>query len=184
MTATEMVDERGEAAAPVALPRKPEVRAAATVGLVSVLLGALGGIAWGLMAPAQQLVVVTADRGVPLTGESSHEFDSLAMFLCIGGVVGAISAILAWQWRTRRGPILFAGVLIGTAVGGVVMWPIGEWTARLRHPLPHNPQVHQIVSMAPSIGSDTAFYAAPFVAALVIAGLAMLSSRDDLGAEA
>lgn len=160
-----------------------ERRAAVIVAFGSLGLSLVGALVWGLVAPGQQVVAVGDGRGIPLTNESSHEFDALGIFLCIGGVVGAVAALAAWQWQRRRGPVLALAVLAGTAVGGPVSVFFGEWIAGLRHPKPANPAPRQLLTVAPTLGSDMAFYAAPFAAALILAGLALLASRDDLGAE-
>jgi hypothetical protein len=164
-----------------AAERRAETRAAARVVVAAVALAALCGAAWGFLAPAQQLLVIEPDRGVPLTGESYHRFDALALFVCAGVLVGAVTALSAWQWRRMRGPVLFVGVFVGAAVGNVAMWLIGEWVARLHHPRPAHAPLHAIVDLAPTVGSDAGLYAAPFTASVVMAALVLLSPRDDLG---
>jgi hypothetical protein len=161
--------------------RRDQTRAALWALLGVVLLGVLGGVVWGLIAPAEQFLVVSPGRGLPLTDESDHEFDALAIFLCLGGIVGAVSIVAAWQWRRLRGPILFAGTLAGTVVGGAAMWLVGEQVARWRHPRQHNPPLHHVVTLAPAVGSGAALWAALFAAAVVLAVLVILSPSDDLG---
>jgi hypothetical protein len=160
--------------------RRPEIRAGLWALLVVVGLGLLGGVVWGLLAPAETVVI--SQRGsLLLTGESGHQFDAIAIFLCFAGVLGAVAAIGAWQWRRMRGPILFAGMLIGAAVGGAAMWLVGDQVARWRHPKAIDPHLYQVVSAAPTMSSDAALFAAPFVAAFMLAVLVILSPSDDLG---
>jgi hypothetical protein len=161
--------------------RAEETRAAMWALLGAVLLGALAGVAWGLLAPAEHLIVLAPGRGLPLTDESDHEFDALAIFVCLSGVAGVVSALAAWQWRRMRGPILAASTLIGTAVGGAAAKLIGEQLARWRYPHHHNPPLHTVVALAPAVGSDAALFAAPFLAAVMLTVLVILSPRDDLG---
>jgi Protein of unknown function (DUF2567) len=168
-----------------AAPRAPirtEVRTAARVVLAAVVLGALGGIVWALLAPPEQAIVVASDRAAPVTGESSHEFDALAIFACISTVVAVVTAIAAWQLVRPRGPILLGGILLGTATGAVTMAVVGEGVARVRYPSVDSPQVDQIISLAPSIGTMLVLILAPMVASLCVLVMATFSPHDDLGA--
>lgn len=162
--------------------RRAEIRTAARVVLVGIGSGVLGGILWGLIAPAQQVLVVATDRGAPLTGESAHEFDAVAIFACISAVVGLLLAVGAWRLARSRGPILYAGILIGSAVGAVTMAVVGEGVARLRHPHVSNPQIHDVVALAPGLGTVMVLIVAPLVASLVVLLMSALDKRDDLGA--
>lgn len=178
MTATDTAPTE----APAPSRGNDELRAAAWVVGAAVALSVLGGLAWGLLAPAQDFLVVSADSGASLTGESSHRFDALAIFLCIGGVVGVLTAVAGWLRRRMRGPMLYAGMLVGTAIGAAVMQLLGEWVAKHRYPRSISPQLHQVIAIAPTVGSAAALYAAPFVMSLVVLVFALLSPRDDLGA--
>jgi hypothetical protein len=162
-------------------PRR-DVRSAVAVGALSVLLSIVGALAWGLAAPGYQYSVVDSDHGIELTGESGHVFDGVGLFLCIAAMVGASAVIAAWQWRSRRGPILFAGTLIGTAVGGEVMLQLGNAVARLHHARPARPAAHTVITLPARLDVDSLVWAPTFIAALAIVVLALLSSRDDLGA--
>jgi len=159
-------------------------RAAARVVLAAVVLGLLGALLWGLLAPGEQFVVVGDDRGVPLTGESMHVFDAVAIFVLITGVTGLLTAVGAWRLARPRGPILFGGVLLGTVVATLTTAVFGEAVARLRFPRPDSLELHQIVTVAPGIGTVVALGVAPVVASAAILVLAAIDPRDDLGAPA
>ncbi|MBD0322066.1 MAG: DUF2567 domain-containing protein [Aldersonia sp.] len=163
---------------------RTEVRHAARVVLAGVGLGVLGGIGWAFLAPTQQVLVVAADRGAPLTGESMHEFDSVAIFACISAIVGLLLAVGAWRMTRARGPILFAGILLGSAVGAATMAVVGEGVARLRHPRVDAPQVHDVVALAPGIGTMLVLIVAPLLASSSVLVMATLNSHDDLGTPA
>lgn len=159
-------------------------RSAARVVLVAVGLGVVGAVLWGLLAPGEQLVVVGDDRGVPLTGESAHVFDAVAIFVLITGVTALLTAVGAWRLARSRGPVLFAGVLLGSIVGTLTTAVFGEGVARLRFPRPDTLELHQIVTVAPGMGTILAFLVAPLVASAAVLVLASIDPRDDLGAPA
>ncbi|MFI9510897.1 DUF2567 domain-containing protein [Nocardia sp. NPDC052566] len=166
-----------------------ETRAAALVGAVVLLVSALGGVVWGLLAPGQQFLVVEpsgqCDKdalcGALLIGESAHRFDAVAIFLCLGAVIGVLCAAAAWRRRAMRGPALQLALLIASGVGAAVMWQVGDQVARWHHPKPTTPPVGQIVTIAPELDTWLALLLQPLVASLVVLFLAALSASEDLG---
>ncbi|WP_245547959.1 DUF2567 domain-containing protein [Nocardia pneumoniae] len=160
---------------------RSEVRAAAAVAVAVVAASAIGGIGWGLLAPTERLLVVEPGRGVALTGESAHQFDALAMFVLAGAVLGLLSAIAAWRWRSARGPLLQIGLLIGSGVGAAVMARVGEQVAEWLHPRPHDPPVGQIIALPIEVGSALALIVQPLIASFVLLFLAALNTSEDLG---
>jgi hypothetical protein len=158
-----------------------ELRAAVVIVIAVLLLSVLSGVVWGWLAPTEQLLVTQPGRGATLTGESVHQFDAMAIFVCIGAVTGLLSAVGAWRWRAMRGPILQAGLLIGSVVGAIAMSRLGEQVAKWHHPRPHDPPVGQIVVLPTAVGSWLALIVQPLVAALVVLLLAALYPSDDLG---
>jgi hypothetical protein len=158
-----------------------ELRAAVVIVIAVLLLSVLSGVVWGWLAPTEQLLVTQPGRGATLTGESVHQFDAMAIFVCIGAVTGLLSAVGAWRWRAMRGPIMQAGLLIGSVVGAIAMSRLGEQVAKWHHPRPHNPPIGQIVVLPTAVGSWLALIVQPLVAALVVLLLAALYPSDDLG---
>ncbi|MGQ4599877.1 DUF2567 domain-containing protein [Nocardia sp. R6R-6] len=167
--------------APLPGGMRREVRAAALVAVAVVAASALGGAGWGLLAPTERLLVVEAGRGVGLTGESTHQFDALALFVLGGAVLGLLSATAAWRWCSVRGPLLQIGLLIGSGAGAVVMARVGELVAESRHPIPHDPPVGQIIALPVEVGTALALIVQPLIASLVLLFLAALNTSDDLG---
>ncbi|MCX5046041.1 DUF2567 domain-containing protein [Aldersonia sp. NBC_00410] len=161
---------------------RAEVRTAARVVLGAVVLGAVGGIVWGLLAPPIQAIVVTAGRAAPVTGESDHEFDAVAIFACVSAVVAVLTAVGAWRLARPRGPVLYGGILLGSVTGAATMAVIGEGVARLRHPHVQAPQVDELIALAPGIGTAMVLIVAPMIASLAILVLAIFNPRDDLDA--
>lgn len=156
-------------------------RGAAVVALLVVLASALVGVLWGLLAPTEQLFVVEQGRGAVLTGESTHQFDAVAMFVCLGAVTGLLAAIAAWRWRAMRGPLLQLGLLAGSILGAMVMAKLGEQVAAWAHPRPHNPPIGQIVELPSELGTWLALIVQPLVASLIVLFAAALSPTEDLG---
>ncbi|WP_237669321.1 hypothetical protein [Rhodococcus sp. BS-15] len=74
-------------------PRSSTGRVLSVVVGISVAVSALGGMLWGFLAPAQQLLVVAQDRGAALTGESLHRFDGLALFSFVSLALGLVLPI-------------------------------------------------------------------------------------------
>ncbi|KIA64949.1 DUF2567 domain-containing protein [Nocardia vulneris] len=164
---------------PTAAPH--EVRGAAVLTLLVVLASALVGVLWGVVAPTEQLFVVEQGRGAVLTGESAHQFDAVAMFVCFGAVTGLLTAIAAWRRRALRGPLLQLGLLVGSLIGAVVMAQLGEQVAAWAHPRPHDPPIGQIVELPSEMGSWLALIVQPLVASLIVLFCAALSPSEDLG---
>ncbi|WP_157392843.1 DUF2567 domain-containing protein [Nocardia terrae] len=160
---------------------KREVRAAAVVVAAIAAVGALAGVAWAFLAPAEQFLVVEPDRGSALTGESMHRFDALAIFVLIGVVAGVLTAAGSWRRRRVRGPILLTGILIGSLAGAFLTKVVGEAVAEQLHTRPKHPAVHTIVEFAPSVEGWAALIAQPLAAAVVVLLLTALSTSDDLG---
>ncbi|WP_194852963.1 DUF2567 domain-containing protein [Nocardia sp. SYP-A9097] len=157
-----------------------EARAAAVVFAAIAAVSALGGVLWAFLAPAERLLVVDADRGAALTGESTHRFDAVAIFVLIGLVVAVLSTVAAWRWRSVRGPVLLLGLLAGSALGSSVMRWVGEAIAEQRHSRPAHPAVHAIIEFAPTVEGWPALLVQPLVAVLVVLIMAAVSTSDDL----
>ncbi|MFI7003219.1 DUF2567 domain-containing protein [Nocardia sp. NPDC050175] len=158
-----------------------EVRAAVVIAVAVIVVSALAGAGWGLLAPTEQLFVVEPGRGAVLTGESGHQFDAVAMFVCFAAVVGVLSAVAAWRWRGVRGPLLQIGLLVGSLIGALVMARLGEQVAEWYHPRPHDPPVGQIVELPTEVGPWVALVVQPLLASLLVLFFAALNSSEDLG---
>ncbi|MFF3570348.1 DUF2567 domain-containing protein [Nocardia jiangxiensis] len=178
--------------------RRREVRAALAVVLAVLLVSAIGGVVWAVLAPTERVVVVQPGRGAALTGESGHRFDAMALFVCVAMVVGVLTAAAVWRLRRVRGPIMQCALLFASLVGAELMSWFGELVARWMHPHSSNPPLHTIVAMPPpvdgwrnlvdhwihsdlSAGAWTVVLVQPLFAALVILLVAALSTSEDLG---
>lgn len=164
-----------------------ELWAAALIAVGVVLINVLGGVVWAFLAPTEQFLVTKARagsvpaKGAALTGESVHQFDALAIFVCIGAVLGVLAAVGVWRWRAVRGPLLQLGLLVGSVAGAYLMAKVGEQVMRWQHPNPYDPPLGQIVQLPVHVGSWLALIVQPLLASLVVLFLAALSVKEDLG---
>ncbi|WP_051024516.1 DUF2567 domain-containing protein [Nocardia aobensis] len=169
---------RGAAAAS---PAPRELRAALWIVAAVLVVSIIGGGVWAMLAPTEKVFVVEPGSGMALTGESAHRFDAVAIFACVGLVTGLLSAAAVWRRRAIRGPIMLVSLLIGSLAGAWVMSWFGEQVARWIHPRSHNPPVHTVVELAPTVEGWTALLLQPLVAGLVVLLLSALSTSEDLG---
>ncbi|MCP2280655.1 DUF2567 domain-containing protein [Nocardia amikacinitolerans] len=160
---------------------RTEAGAALLVSAAVVVCSVLVGVLWGFLAPTEQLLVTEPGRGAPLTGESTHQFDAVALFVCAGGVTGLLTAVAAWRLRTVRGPLLQLGLVSGSLLGAYSMALVGETVAELLHPRPDDPPVGQIIELPTQVGTALALVVQPLVASLVLLFLAALNPSEDLG---
>ncbi|RRQ27647.1 DUF2567 domain-containing protein [Rhodococcus sp. Eu-32] len=156
------------------------VRTSLVAVVASVVVGALAGLLWSILAPTEQFVVVVPGQGAALTGESLHRFDSLALFGCISFVCGVLLPVAFWTRKAARGPVLFLAMLAGAVLGALAMLGVGVWVAGLLHARPQDPAVGSVVEVAPGIGSLLALVIQPLVTSLVVVLLAAMNPHDNL----
>jgi hypothetical protein len=145
-----------------------------------VIVSALAGAVWGVLAPTEHLMVVEENRGILLTGESAHRFDALALFVCMSIALGAVTAVGSWIVTAVRGPATTIALVASSLVGAVVAAGVGLGVGRLLHPHAVSPPVGDVISFAPGLSTPVAVLVQPFVVALVVVVLASLSRSDDL----
>jgi MFS family permease len=184
----------------VAPPRISRRRAVAITVAGLTVSGALIGALWAWLAPPIHGVVALTKRGERvkafLGNEADHFF--VAAFLLVGvlGALAVIAAVLLWQWRAHRGPVMLATVTIGSAAAAAAAAGIGAVLVHWRYgaidiagaPVSPEHRVHYVVE-APAVffGHSSLQIAATILlpaaaAALVYALMAVSTHRDDLGA--
>ena len=98
-------------------PRISRRRAAVIVVVGLAVAGALVGALWAWLAPPIHGVVALTKSGervkAYLGNEADHFF--IAAFLLVGllVLVAVVAAVLLWQWRAHRGPVLVAALAVG-----------------------------------------------------------------------
>lgn len=184
----------------VAAPRVSRVRAGVSVVVALAVGGAAVGVLWSWLAPPIRGVVALTRGGDRARAYLGNEADNffLAGFLIVGfvAVLAVVAAVLLWQWRTHRGPVLVAALAVGSAAAAGAAATVGALLVRWRYgvidvdaaPVSAERRVHYVTEAPPvffghsplQIAVTLVFPAA--IAALVYALIAVSTSRDDLGA--
>jgi len=184
----------------VAPPRVSRGRAALVVVVALAVAGALIGALWAWLAPPILGVVALTRDGERIRAYLGNEADHffISAFLAVGmlGVLAVVAAVLVWQWRAHRGPMMLVALTIGSAAAAGAAAGVGALLVRWRYgtidvaeaPISPEHRVHYVVE-APAVffGHSPLQIAASVlfpvaVAALVYALLAVSTARDDLGA--
>ncbi|CAA0092244.1 putative protein [Mycolicibacterium vanbaalenii] len=181
-------------------PGVSRAQAAVTVVVGAAVMGALVGALWAWLAPPIHGVVALTRSGERITAslgsESDHWFTSAFMFVGMLGVVAVVGAVLSWQWRAHRGPVMAAALTVGGVAAAAVAAGVGASLARLRYgtvdvagaPVSEESRVHYVVE-APAVffGHSPLQIAATVLLPAAVAALVYLLAvtatvRDDLGA--
>src|SRR4051812_3210155 len=118
-------------------PRTSLGRAAATVVVGLALAGVLLGAVWAWIAPPVRGIVALTKSGDRITtylgDESDHLF--LGALIMTGLLVwlAFVSAVLVWQWRAHRGPVMVGALAIGSLVAAGVAAGVGAALALWRY---------------------------------------------------
>jgi hypothetical protein len=181
-------------------PRVSRGRAAVTVVAGLALTGAVIGALWAWLAPSIHGVVALTKSGERVRAHLGNEADHffVAAFLEIGMlcVMAVVAAVLVWQWRAHRGPLMVAALGLGSAAAAGVAAGVGAVLVHWRYgtidvdsaPVSPEHRVHYVIEAPPVffghspllIALTILFPAA--IAALVYALIAVSIPRDDLGA--
>ena len=183
----------------VAPPRISRERAAATVVIGLAAAGALTGALWAWIAPPIQGVIALTKSGDRVHAALGNETDNffVSAFLLVGMVVvlAVVTAVLVWQWRPHRGPVLCAALAIGSAAAAGAAAGVGALIVRARYdvidiaaaPISPEHRVQYVTEAPPVFFAHTGWLIAASIlfpaamAALVYALTAVSTSRDDLG---
>lgn len=181
-------------------PRTSRGRAAVIVMAALALTGAAIGALWAWLAPPVHGVVALTKDGervrAHLGAEADHFF--VAAFLLIGMLcaMAVIGAVLVWQWRAHRGPVMVAALAVGAAGAAGVTAGVGAALVHWRYgsidvgaaPISPDHRVHYVIEAppvffghSPMLIAVTLLFPAA-IAALVYALIAVSIARDDLGA--
>ena len=96
------------------------------VAAVVTALGAPVGLLWSWIAPKVELIQ-TQYGPYPIEGEPEGYFADDGWFMIIGGATGILIAVAAWiVLRRYRGPIVLAGLVIGSAAGAALAAWLGN----------------------------------------------------------
>ncbi|SBS75948.1 conserved membrane hypothetical protein [uncultured Mycobacterium sp.] len=175
-------------------------KAAGIVVAGLALAGAVIGGLWSWLAPPARGVVALTRSGqrvqTYLGSESDHLFVSAAMLIGLLTSMAIVAAVLVWQWRAHRGPLMATALWVGlvaatgaaAAVGAaLVHWHYGAVPFDTA-PVTRENRVFYYSEAPPvffargtwQVATTLLFPAA--VAALTYSLMAVATPRDDLGA--
>jgi hypothetical protein len=184
----------------LAEPRLSTRRAALTVIGGSIVGGAVIGALWSWLAPAIHGVVALTRGGDRLRAYLGNDADLffLSAFLLVGMLcaAAAIAAVLVWQWRAHRGPLMVAALAAGAGLAAGAAAAVGAAIVHLRYgtidvagaPVTPEHRVHYVIEAPPVFFAQSPLHAAmtilfpAAVAGLIYALMAVATARDDLGA--
>lgn len=168
---------------PPPVPR-PVVRAdllpALSVTSLIALLGVPLGWIWSRLAPPEHSLLASGGTTTSMV-ESYHEFDALALFLLLSAAFGLLTGAVLWLVRRRRGPVLLLGGAVGSLLAAWLGAQLGGSFAASLHPPPPDPEVGQLIALAPEVGTGWAVVAQPLACALAYGLAAAWNGLDDLG---
>ena len=180
-------------------PRVSRARAAVTVIVGLCVAGAAVGALWAWIAPPIHGVIALTKSGERVHAALGNESDNffIAAFLLVGMVVvlTVVAAVLVWQWRAHRGPVLCAALAFGSAAAFGAAAGVGALIVRARYdvidiagaPISPEHRVVYVTEAPPVFFSHSGWLIAASVlfpvaaAALTYALIAVSTSRDDLG---
>ncbi|MGY1618031.1 hypothetical protein ACI797_14925 [Geodermatophilus sp. SYSU D00691] len=160
---------------------RADLRPAVLVAGVLALAGLPLGLLWWALAPRADFTI-TAD-GPVVVGRPSQELLAIddAVFTLLVAGLGLLAGLVGWLvLRRRRGVAQLAAVTIGSGLGGVLAWQLGE----LLGPGPSQDQLSDVgatVTTSLTLNSLPALAVGPFCAVLVYLVAALFARRDDLG---
>ncbi|SDG30868.1 Protein of unknown function [Lentzea fradiae] len=137
---------------------------------------------WSWLAPAQLKIVSAQDsRLYPIGVESYHRLDALMVFVLIGLGAGAVTGMVVWLLRQRRGPVVMLAMTAGSAAAAWFAQWLGGSLAAGAYPLPPTIQPNDTVLVAPALETWWGILAWPLAASLAYGCCAAWNGLDDLG---
>lgn len=121
--------------------RTSRLAARLVVGLA--LSGATLGGVWAWIAPPIHTITGLTKAGERVDGflgrEADNVFVASAMLIGLLSSLAVIVAVLVWQWRAQRGPLMVIALWIGMTAAGAAAAGTGALAAHLRYGTPdHN----------------------------------------------
>jgi Protein of unknown function (DUF2567) len=180
-------------------PRTSRRRAVFAIAVGLLVAGVVIGGLWAWIAPPIHGVVALTHDGDRLNeylgDESDHFFVAAFLMLGLLNVVAAVAAVLAWQWRAHRGPVMVAGLCAGVVIAAAAAVGVGVLLVHLRYgavnfaaaPVSHDHPVYYFTEAPPVFFGRNPWQIActlllpASTAALVYAVPVAATARDDLG---
>lgn len=161
--------------------------------------GAALGAVWAWIAPPIHTLTGLAKSGERVDGflgrESDNVFVATAMLIGLLTMLAVIVAVLVWQWRAYRGPLMVIALWIGMTAAGAAAAGTGAALAHWRYgtpdrqgvPLSPENRVAYFTEAPPVFMGHSVFQVAvtlllpAAVAVLTYALMTVATPRDDLG---
>ncbi|GAA3840672.1 DUF2567 domain-containing protein [Saccharothrix violaceirubra] len=160
---------------------KRDLLPAFSVLSTTALFGLPLGWVWAWLAPPQNVIVAQDGSLVPVTGESYHRLDGLMIFVLMGLGAGLLTGIAVWLLRSRRGPVVMVGAVLGSGAAAFLGQRTGVGSAAGRYAVENAPKVGDLLLKAPVLESWWGLLAWPLGASLAYGCLAAWNGLDDLG---
>ncbi|HWE91750.1 MAG TPA: DUF2567 domain-containing protein [Pseudonocardiaceae bacterium] len=160
---------------------KADLLPAVSIASLVALVGLPVAWIWSRLAPPEQVGVSTNGQVLPLTDESYHRFDDLAIFLLLGLAAGLLTGAATWLLRERRGPTILIAAVLGSLIAAYLAMQTGLSFAAGRYVLSGAPKIGSVFEMAPRLESGWVLIAEPLGAALAYGVLAAWHGSKDLG---
>lgn len=154
--------------------------AVSAVSLIS-LLGLPIGWVWSRLAPPQESVLGAQGKLTPLLVEGYHGFDAIAIFALLAFAAGLLTSSVLWLVRRRRGPVLLIAGVIGSVVASWLGVQLGASFAGGLYAMPANPQLGDLITVAPEVSTYWVLLVQPLAFALGYGLAASWNGLDDLG---
>lgn len=163
--------------------RRPGLGAFLWLVLALLVVGAVLGAAWALLAPSLPVGILRDGSATPLDPEGHARFEAAGWFAVAGLVVGVVAGVLAWfVLRGHRGVPLLLTVVLGSLVAAGVAELVGLGLAHLRYAGGlAGAAVGSRTVAAPELGTWAFVLVQPFGAALGHTLLLTFTHDDDLG---
>jgi hypothetical protein len=108
------------------------------VGLV--ICGAALGALWAWIAPAIHTITGLAKSGERVDAflgkEADNQFVAVAILIGLLAMLAIVSAVLVWQWRSHRGPLVAGALWIGQMGAAAAAAGVGAWLVHWRYGTP------------------------------------------------
>ena len=121
----------------IAPPRISRRSAVVIVVAGLAVAGAAVGALWAWLAPPIHGVVALTRDGERIRAYLGNEADHffISAFLVVGmlGVMAVVAAVLTWQWRAHRGPVMVLALTIGAAAAAGAAAGVGATLVHWRY---------------------------------------------------
>jgi hypothetical protein len=160
---------------------KPDLLPAVSVFSLLSLVGIPLAWLWAQLAPSQLKAVAQNGQLIPLTAESYHRFDAVAVFVALGLGAGLAAGVGVWFLRERRGPVVMAAAVLGSLGSAYLATLMVTMFTGWIYDVPTATKAGDVVTLAPSLDSMWVILAQPLATALAYGVLAAWNGMDDLG---